>query len=118
MSHTSVFENFWDDFFLTARREQFYFMDSEEDTEPRKFFCFDGCMIKMDKNVLEVETKELMNGSVPSATYKFMADGKPLISLKLCGDPRQTDTISVFVTDAQTAMDWYEASLKASSRRN
>jgi hypothetical protein len=69
-------------------------MDSEEDTEPRKFFCFDGCMIKMDKNVLEVETKELMNGSVPSATYKFVAD------------------------DAQTAMDWYEASLKASSRRN
>ena len=30
-------------------------MDSEEDTEPRKFFCFDGCMIKMDKNILEVE---------------------------------------------------------------
>jgi hypothetical protein len=32
-------------------------MDSEEDTEPRKFFCFDGCMIKMDKNVLEVEVR-------------------------------------------------------------
>ncbi len=34
---------------------QFYFMDNEEDTEPRKFFCFDGCMIKMEDNVLEVE---------------------------------------------------------------
>ncbi len=37
---------------------QFFFMDSEEDTEPRKFFCFDGCMIKMDKNVLEVEVRK------------------------------------------------------------
>uniref|UniRef100_A0A7S0QI89 PH domain-containing protein n=1 Tax=Cryptomonas curvata TaxID=233186 RepID=A0A7S0QI89_9CRYP len=72
----------------------FYFMDNEADTEPRKFFSFDGCIIKMDKNMLEIETKELMNGSVPRATYKFLAD------------------------DANTAMDWYEAALKASSRRN
>ena len=46
------------DFFSCCRRVQFFFMDSEEDTEPRKFFCFDGCMIKMDKNVLEVEVRK------------------------------------------------------------
>jgi hypothetical protein len=34
---------------------QFYFMDNEADTEPRKFFSFDGCIIKMDKNMLEIE---------------------------------------------------------------
>ena len=34
-------------------------MDNEEDTEPRKFFSFDGCIIKMDKNVLEIEVIQL-----------------------------------------------------------
>ena len=38
---------------------QFYFMDNEEDTEPRKFFSFDGCIIKMDKNVLEIEVRHV-----------------------------------------------------------
>jgi hypothetical protein len=55
---------------------QFYFMDNEEDTEPRKFFCFDGCLVNLKGKELEVQTAELMGGSVPRATYKFMADGE------------------------------------------
>ena len=55
---------------------QFYFMDSEEDTEPRKFFCFDGCLVNLKGKELEIQTAELMGGSVPRATYKFMAEGE------------------------------------------
>jgi len=72
----------------------FYFMDSEEDTEPRKFFCYDGCLVNLKGKELEIQTAELMGGSVPRATYKFMAE------------------------DEEKALEWYEASLKASSRRN
>mmetsp|Transcript_62229 Transcript_62229/g.91222 ORF Transcript_62229/g.91222 Transcript_62229/m.91222 type:complete len:89 (+) Transcript_62229:1361-1627(+) len=73
---------------------QFYFMDSAEDTEPRKFFCFDGCLVKLNGKELEIQTAELMGGSVPRATYKFMAE------------------------DEDKALEWYEAALKASSRCN
>ena len=50
-------------------------MDSAEDTEPRKFFCFDGCLVKLNGKELEIQTAELMGGSVPRATYKFLAEG-------------------------------------------
>jgi hypothetical protein len=42
---------------------QFYFMDNEADTEPRKFFSFDGCIIKMDKDMLEIEVLNLVKTS-------------------------------------------------------
>ena len=63
---------------------QFYFMDSAEDTEPRKFFCFDGCLVNLNGKELEVKTAELMDGSVPRATYKFMAEGECSVSLSSC----------------------------------
>jgi len=72
----------------------FYFMDNAEDTEPRKFFCYDGCLVKLNGKELEIQTAELMGGSVPRATYKFLAE------------------------DEEKALEWYEASLKASSRCN
>mmetsp|Transcript_47456 Transcript_47456/g.148440 ORF Transcript_47456/g.148440 Transcript_47456/m.148440 type:complete len:156 (-) Transcript_47456:452-919(-) len=88
----------------------FYFMDNQDDTEPRKFFCkipldvlystelhpvgFDGCLVNLKGKELEIQTAELMGGSVPRATYKFVAD------------------------DEEKALEWYEAALKASSRRN
>jgi len=56
-------------------------MDSAEDTEPRKFFCFDGCLVKLNGKELEIQTAELMGGSVPRATYKFMAEGAYLCAL-------------------------------------
>jgi len=86
-------------------------MDNQDDTEPRKFFCddlisfmllateflttgFDGCLVNLKGKELEIQTAELMGGSVPRATYKFVAD------------------------DEEKALEWYEAALKASSRRN
>merc|ERR1712216_1073545 len=63
----------------------FYFMDSAEDTEPRKFFCFDGCLVKLNGKELEIQTAELMGGSVPRATYKFLSE------------------------DEEKALEWYEA---------
>ena len=60
----------------TTRHAQFYFMDNADDTEPRKFFCFDGCLAKLNGKELEIQTAELMGGSVPRATYKFMAQGE------------------------------------------
>lgn len=65
---------------LTNLAEQFYFMDSDEDTEPRKFFCFDGCLVNLKGKELEIQTAELMGGSVPRATYKFLADGQSFSS--------------------------------------
>ena len=69
-------------------------MDNAEDTEPRKFFCYDGCLVKLNGKEMEIQTAELMGGSVPRATYKFLAE------------------------DEEKAFEWYEASLKASSRCN
>ena len=65
-------------------------MDREDDTEPRKFFCFDGCLVNLKGKELEIQTAELMGGSVPRATYKFMAEGEiqqcfPAASLPLVG---------------------------------
>ena len=51
-------------------------MDSQEDTEPRKFFSFHGSITKINGKELEVQTQELMGGSVPRATYKFLAEGE------------------------------------------
>jgi len=62
-------------------------MDSAEDTEPRKFFCFDGCLVKLNGKELEIQTAELMGGSVPRATYKFMAEGA---YLSMCCSLRDT----------------------------
>ena len=40
----------------TTRHAQFYFMDNADDTEPRKFFCFDGCLVKLNGKELEIQT--------------------------------------------------------------
>mmetsp|Transcript_19411 Transcript_19411/g.30385 ORF Transcript_19411/g.30385 Transcript_19411/m.30385 type:complete len:140 (+) Transcript_19411:119-538(+) len=71
-----------------------YFMDSAEDTQPRKFLCFDGCLVNLKGKELEIQTPEIMDGAVPRATYKFLAEAE------------------------EQALEWYEAALKASSRRN
>jgi ribulose-5-phosphate 4-epimerase/fuculose-1-phosphate aldolase len=32
-------------------------MDSAEDTEPRKFFCYDGCLVKLNGKELEIQVR-------------------------------------------------------------
>jgi len=59
-------------------------MDSQEDTEPRKFFSFHGSITKINGKELEVQTQELMGGSVPRATYKFLAEGEETLSVMEC----------------------------------
>ena len=36
---------------------------------------FDGCLVNLKGKELEIQTAELMGGSVPRATYKFVAEG-------------------------------------------
>mmetsp|Transcript_26834 Transcript_26834/g.61832 ORF Transcript_26834/g.61832 Transcript_26834/m.61832 type:complete len:94 (+) Transcript_26834:65-346(+) len=73
---------------------QFYFADNEQDPEPRLFFCFDGCLVNVKGRHLEIQTAELVGSNVPRGQYKFVADTE------------------------ESALEWYEASLRASSHRN